>query len=88
MMMKMKISIDFLLKLADLFIMLFLKGNKVLVHCQGGISRSPTLVIAYLVQKKNLTLGNSFELVREKRPIIDPNEGFLYQLKERFSHKS
>ena len=58
-------------------------GN-VLVHCMAGISRSSTLVVAYLVSKKSMTLDAALELVREKRPIVEPNSGFMEQLKKNF----
>lgn len=58
----------------------------VLVHCTAGISRSPTLVIAYLVQKCRMKLNDAILLVRRLRPIVNPNEGFVYQLYKRFSN--
>ena len=45
-----------------------------------GISRSPTIVIAYLMKKLNLKLVDAYEKVREKRPIIAPNIVFMNQL--------
>lgn len=55
-------------------------GGKVLVHCDAGISRSPTLVISYLASI-NGSLNKSFEYVKKKRSIIQPNMGFISQLK-------
>ncbi|CAG7836178.1 unnamed protein product [Allacma fusca] len=54
-------------------------GGKVLVHCREGISRSATLVIAYLMMKKGMTAKEAVRLVRNKRQIY-PNDGFLLQL--------
>ncbi len=60
-----------------------LKTNKtVLVHCVYGISRSSTLVCAYLIKKHNLTVSQAVQLVQSKRPQADPNNGFLKQLVE------
>lgn len=61
-----------------------LKGSNVLVHCVAGKSRSPTLIIAYLIQKKHMTLENAIKLVKEKR-TIDMNDGFKQQLIKRFT---
>lgn len=61
-----------------------LNGGIVLVHCMAGISRSPTIVIAYLVQKRKLSLNQAMLTVKSMRPQIDPNEGFIEQLRERF----
>lgn len=51
-------------------------GGTVLVHCMAGVSRSATVVLAYLVWKQNLTVAQAFKLVRAKR-YINPNIGFM-----------
>jgi predicted protein tyrosine phosphatase len=55
-------------------------GGCVLVHCLAGISRSPAIVIGYLMYKDGLTLDEAYNIVKEKRPLIGPNSGFLDQL--------
>jgi protein-tyrosine phosphatase len=50
------------------------------VHCAAGVSRSATIVIAYLIMKKNMTCEEALKFARSKRPIIDPNPGFISQL--------
>lgn len=55
--------------------------NGVLVHCFYGVSRSSTLVIAYLMKKYNLTYQKAFERVKSKRSLCHPNRGFIQQLK-------
>jgi len=57
-------------------------GHSVLVHCQMGISRSATLVIAYLMIDGHKTLGEAFQQVKGVRQQIDPNDGFIKQLRE------
>jgi protein-tyrosine phosphatase len=57
------------------------ENNSVLVHCNAGISRSASFVIAYLMKKKickNYKEAVSF--TRQKRSIINPNKGFERQL--------
>ncbi|RWS09276.1 protein phosphatase Slingshot 2-like protein, partial [Dinothrombium tinctorium] len=56
------------------------EGGKVLVHCKMGISRSASVVIAYLMKFKNWNLSKSLEYVKKKRNCIQPNTGFLEQL--------
>jgi len=56
------------------------KGS-VLVHCMAGISRSATLVIAYLMAHEKKTFYQAVELVTTKRPCVSPNSGFIAQLK-------
>ena len=59
----------------------FIKGDeKILVHCMVGSSRSATIVIAYLMWIKKWKLEQALKYVQEKRPIVEPNEGFLKQL--------
>jgi dual specificity MAP kinase phosphatase len=56
------------------------KGQSVLIHCAAGISRSSTLVIAYLMWKHSWTRKEAVEYVVERRRIVDPNDGFMDQL--------
>lgn len=57
-----------------------LEKSNVLVHCFQGISRSATVVIAYLMEKNNWKYEEAFEFVKKKRKIISPNSGFISQL--------
>ncbi|CAE8723988.1 unnamed protein product [Polarella glacialis] len=54
--------------------------GKVLVHCQAGISRSSTIVMAYLMARNRMTLRESFLFVKERRENIGPNEHFMRAL--------
>lgn len=51
-----------------------------LVHCRAGISRSSTLVMAYLIREKRWTLNEAFTFTKSKRSCVAPNFGFLGQL--------
>lgn len=53
----------------------------VLVHCSQGVSRSVTVVVAYLMKKYNLTLEQAMHAVTRKVPEAQPNDGFMEQLK-------
>ena len=55
--------------------------TNVLVHCMAGISRSVTIVAAYIVRKFKKTSEEALGQIRRKRSIINPNEGFIRQLK-------
>ena len=56
--------------------------SRVLVHCREGYSRSPAIVIAYLLLREHdplPSLEEALRLVREHRNVC-PNPGFLGQL--------
>ncbi|XP_067102029.1 dual specificity protein phosphatase 18-like isoform X2 [Osmerus mordax] len=53
-----------------------------LVHCSAGRSRSPALIMAYLMKHKGVSLRQAHEWVLENRPHIRPNAGFWRQLME------
>jgi len=52
----------------------------VLVNCGQGISRSATMVIAYLIRKHGTKLDDVLATVRAKRKA-KPNPNFIAQLK-------
>lgn len=56
------------------------RGGRVLVHCMLGVSRSASLVLAYLMKYKNMSLKSSYDLVSSRRPCARPNPGFWRQL--------
>ncbi|KAF9480500.1 phosphatases II [Pholiota conissans] len=56
--------------------------NKVLVHCLQGISRSATVVCAYLVATTEKTAIESIAHVQSIRGIVCPNIGFRTQLEQ------
>ena len=56
------------------------KNKNVLVHCEMGISRSATIVVAYLRWKFDMTSHEALTVLRSKRPMVEPNLGFLRQL--------
>ncbi|CAK67283.1 unnamed protein product (macronuclear) [Paramecium tetraurelia] len=58
------------------------KTKNVLVHCYVGVSRSATLVIAYLMQIYNYSLQAALTFLISRRPQINPNPGFMQQLQQ------
>uniref|UniRef100_A0A8P4KU13 Dual specificity protein phosphatase 15 n=1 Tax=Dicentrarchus labrax TaxID=13489 RepID=A0A8P4KU13_DICLA len=59
-----------------------LKGEGCLVHCVAGVSRSVTLVVAYIMTVTGRGWVESLAAVRAARPCAGPNLGFLRQLEE------
>mmetsp|Transcript_17472 Transcript_17472/g.24248 ORF Transcript_17472/g.24248 Transcript_17472/m.24248 type:complete len:253 (+) Transcript_17472:32-790(+) len=55
-------------------------GQAVLVHCEAGLSRSPTIVLSYLMKKQKVNLRKAFYYLKNRRPIVEPNFGFINKL--------
>jgi protein-tyrosine phosphatase len=61
------------------------KHHAVLVHCMAGISRSPTVIIAYLIKAKGCTVSEACNFVKSKANHINPTfmdllEQYYYSL--------
>lgn len=59
-----------------------LLDRRLFIHCNAGISRSPTIIIAYIMKHLKISFEDAFKLVKNTRSIINPNAGFISQLKE------
>lgn len=69
-------------KTNDVLDMAIQSGKPTLVHCQVGKSRSATIVLAYLMKTFRWSLKEALEFVRKRRPIVEPNWGFMKQLQD------
>ncbi|KAK7379512.1 hypothetical protein VNO80_04974 [Phaseolus coccineus] len=56
------------------------QGGRVLVHCCQGVSRSTTLVIAYIMWREGQSFEDAFQFVKIARAVTNPNMGFASQL--------
>jgi predicted protein tyrosine phosphatase len=87
----------FFSQMADVIANAVAARQPILVHCAAGMSRSVTLVAAYLIAEKHLfglmpvgdylsvnapprTPAQALTIIKNKRPIADPNKGFMRQL--------
>ena len=57
-------------------------GERTLVHCMKGKSRSATVLAAYLMRKENSSALDAVQRLQTLRPVVRPNPGFLRQLRE------
>ncbi|KAG7202072.1 hypothetical protein KM043_004747 [Ampulex compressa] len=57
------------------------RQENILVHCNAGVSRAPTIVIAYLMVIEKLQYEDAYNKVKHVRNCIQPNQGFVEQLK-------
>jgi protein-tyrosine phosphatase len=58
-----------------------LNQKKILVHCDGGINRAPTIVLGYLVSREQWHLRTALEHLVQVRPIVAPQASYIEQLR-------
>eukprot|EP01114_Cavostelium_apophysatum_P010868 TRINITY_DN2500_c0_g1_i1.p1 TRINITY_DN2500_c0_g1~~TRINITY_DN2500_c0_g1_i1.p1 ORF type:complete len:1342 (-),score=368.34 TRINITY_DN2500_c0_g1_i1:71-4096(-) len=56
------------------------KGERILVHCAAGKSRSVAVTIFFLMKFEGMSLEQAYSLVRDARKEINVNHGFVRQL--------
>jgi len=56
------------------------EGKNCLVHCYAGQSRSPALVIGYLMYRDQISFTEALFKVKSARSWTNPNRSFLKQL--------
>ena len=75
--------VEDLLRLCELIDDRAKQGKKVLVHCQCGVSRSASLVVAYgLYKNPQLSVQDAYDAVKIRSKWIGPNMNLIYQLAE------
>lgn len=57
-------------------------GGRCLVHCMVGASRSTSIVLAWLVSHRGVSLKDAYKDVRSRRGVAKPNRAFCEQLIE------
>ncbi|XP_002990110.2 protein-tyrosine-phosphatase MKP1 [Selaginella moellendorffii] len=55
-------------------------GGRVFVHCCQGVSRSASLIIAYVMWRERRSFDHVYDDVKQRRSVTCPNIGFVFQL--------
>ena len=72
-----------LLRLCELIDDRVRQRKRVLIHCQCGVSRSASLVVAYgLYKNPQITVQEAYDTVKNRSRWIGPNMNLIYQLSE------
>ena len=58
------------------------KNEKILLHCKLGVSRSPAILMGYLIKYMGYTTESALDFLQSKRSQVYPNSGFIEQLYE------
>jgi protein-tyrosine phosphatase/rhodanese-related sulfurtransferase len=56
------------------------ENARIFVHCNMGISRSTSIVIAYLLKYKKMKIKDSLQFIKENRSFVNPRSTFMEQL--------
>lgn len=60
----------------------WLTGKIQFYYSFSGKSRSPSLVLSYLIKQKGMNFEQAYNFVKQKYSQVEPNKGFINQLKQ------
>ncbi len=61
------------------------KEKNILIHCNQGQSRSVSAIIYYICKKYNYKYENAYNLIKDIKRDIRPNNGFSFELRKLFN---
>jgi hypothetical protein len=56
------------------------RGEKILIHCNAGVSRSGAVLVCWIMKSMNVSFPEALAFVKAKRPIVTPNSNFVDQI--------
>lgn len=72
----------FLIKILNDTFDIIEQSNTTLVYCYKGVSRSATIVCAYLMRKYNVSFQHAIDFLRKHRKYVDPSISLINVLLE------
>lgn len=73
---------DYWLQAAEILRKCKQNHQRVLVHCAKGASRSASTVMFYFMKYEGHSFEDAFRYLKQCRPVVQPNEGFIKQLQQ------
>ena len=58
-------------------------GNKILIHCGAGMSRSASICLMYMIIEKKYKFSDAYTLMKQKRKCVMPNPNFRKLLEQK-----
>lgn len=46
------------------------RNENILVHCKGGMSRSPAMLCSYMMSKFDLSFDEAYRILKERRSVV------------------
>lgn len=72
-----KVNYDNLELIHDIIQFHYDAGSPLLVHCKGGVERSPLCVVTWLNLCKDHSLDSAYEYVKNARPVVEDRRYWL-----------
>lgn len=61
---------------------LYKEGHTILIHCHMGVSRSPTVLAAFIAINDQIDFGTALDYIKKVRPIVHPHISLMKMAKE------
>ncbi|EAR94740.2 dual specificity phosphatase domain protein (macronuclear) [Tetrahymena thermophila SB210] len=63
------------------------QNGRILIHCYRGISRSPSVVIAYIIKNLNINENQALKYCKSRYQQAEPNASFMIQLQSYYKQQ-
>ncbi|KAL4482182.1 hypothetical protein ABPG72_014995 [Tetrahymena utriculariae] len=63
------------------------QNGRILIHCYRGISRSPSVAIAYIIKNLNINENQALKYCKSRYQQAEPNASFMIQLQQYYKQQ-